>query len=271
MLNRIEHPGVIWLASDIHLGPDTPKTREIFHAFLDQACAEADALILCGDIFDVWIGDDAALDDPPPWLVPSLEAFRRTAGTISLWLARGNRDFLIGPSLARHLGAKLLPQPVLLATPIGDVLVTHGDEYCTDDIGYQRFKRLVRNPFVQGVYLSLSLARRRRIAQYARQRSMASHGQKASAMMDVTPDAVRAAFEQSGASVMVHGHTHRPGMHKIETPSGEKRRYVLPDWECEQEPYRGGWVSIDREGVEIHTLDSLIGRGSLPHARQAID
>src|SRR5690606_29981531 len=119
-------------------------TAAAFIRFLDRARHDADALILCGDIFEAWIGDDHALHDPPPWLAQALEALRTTAGDIPLWLGRGNRDFLMGPALARHLGAGLLDDEVLLRTAVGTVLLAHGDQYCTDDLEYQRLRRLVR-------------------------------------------------------------------------------------------------------------------------------
>src|SRR5690606_14742912 len=92
-LNSIALPGTVWLASDMHLGPATPETRDAFLRFLDQACAQADALFLCGDIFDAWIGDDLALHAPPAWLREVLDALARAAAALPLWLGRGNRDF----------------------------------------------------------------------------------------------------------------------------------------------------------------------------------
>src|SRR5690606_13312658 len=188
----------------MHLGPATPGTRTAFLQFLEQACAQADALFLCGDIFDAWIGDDLALDDPPAWLQEVLRALSRTAATLPLWLGRGNRDFLIGTALTDSLGAHLLGASVLLETSQGRVLVSHGDEYCTADVGYQRFKRIVHTPWIQRAYLSLGLARRRAIADWARRRSMASHSGKAPEIMDVTPEAVWRAFRRSGARSEEH-------------------------------------------------------------------
>src|SRR5690606_16083182 len=138
--------GTVWIASDIHLGPATPATAQAFHAFLDQACAQADALILCGDIFDAWIGDDFALASPPDWLAATLAKFQQVSEKIPLWLGRGNRDFLIGSTLATHVGAQLLPDPVILDSDAGTILLSHGDEYCTNDRNYQCFRRLVRYP-----------------------------------------------------------------------------------------------------------------------------
>src|SRR5690606_32434711 len=134
---------------------------------------------------------------------------------MTLWLGRGNRDFLMGRALADHVGAQILPDPVRLETDAGVILLSHGDEYCTDDHGYQRFRRIVRCPAVQWLYLQLSLSTRRRIADMARQRSMASNRHKSMEIMDVSPEAVKKAFSGTDADIMVHGHTHRPQIHHL--------------------------------------------------------
>lgn len=252
-LNKIALPGTVWLASDIHLGPQAPNTQNAFHAFLEQAARQADALVLCGDIFDAWVGDDMAIDAPPPWLAASIEKLRQTASAIPLWLGRGNRDFLIGPRLAQHLGAHLLPDALCLQTDAGDILLSHGDEYCIDDAGYQRFRRIVRTPWVQRLYLSLSLARRTRIADCARRRSMASNQRKATEIMDVAQRSIEQAFRQTSLALMVHGHTHRPGKHLLQVDGRACTRYVLPDWDYDHgQPARGGWLAIDRNGITLH-------------------
>ncbi|MCG2600472.1 MAG: metallophosphoesterase, partial [Achromobacter sp.] len=105
-MNKIVLSGPIWLASDLHLGPATPATSEAFLAFLQAAEEEAAALLLPGDIFDAWIGDDV-IRAAPPWLATALTALRATAGRIPVWLGRGNRDFLIGEELAAAVGARL--------------------------------------------------------------------------------------------------------------------------------------------------------------------
>ncbi|HUH60379.1 MAG TPA: UDP-2,3-diacylglucosamine diphosphatase [Candidimonas sp.] len=252
-MNKLPLAGVVWIASDIHLGPDTPATARAFGQFLDQACAQADALILCGDIFDAWIGDDFALNDPPQWLADVIQQLSRVASRMPLWLGRGNRDFLIGNTLARHVGAQLLPGSVCLQTDSGDILLSHGDEYCTSDAGYQRFRRIVRSPAVQYLFLQLSLARRRRIADWARRRSMAANRAKSTQIMDVNPEAVEQAFSFSGVPVLIHGHTHRPAVHRLTVNGRARQRIVLPDWDYDHEGApRGGWLSIDRHGPVLH-------------------
>ena len=254
-MNKLSLPGVVWLASDIHLGPQTPATQHAFHAFLDKACAQADALILCGDIFDAWVGDDVALTAPDQWLDDSLKKFKQVAAAIPLWLGRGNRDFLIGRQLVDYLGASLLPETVCLHTDYGDVLLSHGDEYCTADPGYQRFRRIVRNPWIQRAFLSLSINRRRQIAAWARSRSMAANRQKETRIMDVAPGAVEQAFTASGIKTMVHGHTHRPAVHQTQINGQACTRIVLPDWDFDHDDAaRGGWLSIDADGLNLHPM-----------------
>lgn len=256
-LNNLAIAGSVWIASDIHLGPHVPATARVFYQFLDEACANADALILCGDIFDAWIGDDVARVSPPDWLAEVLDRLRQVSACIPLWLGRGNRDFLLGKSFADAVGARMLPDVVCLETDAGRVLLSHGDEYCTDDVGYQRFRRLVRNPVIQSVFLKLGLGLRRRIAQMARQRSTASNQNKLKHIMDVSPSAIEQAFRATGVVNMVHGHTHRPAIHTLEIDGHTRQRFVLPDWDHDHSAApRGGWLVINGSGLHLHQTTS---------------
>lgn len=235
----------------MHLGPDSPATAAAFHDFLGQAAQRADALILAGDLFDAWIGDDVALR-PEPWLRTSLDALRATAARLPLWLGRGNRDFLIGRDLARQMGARLLPEPALLETDAGRILLAHGDEYCTADPGYQRARRIVRHAGVQRAYLALPLRARQGIAAWARKRSMRANQYKAAEIMDVEPAAIECALRAAKAPMLIHGHTHRPARHTLTVDGRRCERLVLPDWDFDHaDAVRGGWVAIDHDGVRL--------------------
>jgi UDP-2,3-diacylglucosamine hydrolase len=251
-LNKIRIRGTLWIASDIHLGENVPRTAGAFYEFLAQARHDADALILCGDIFDAWIGDDHAFKQPPAWLAQAIGQLRATAQAIPLWLAHGNRDFLMGPRLAQALGARLLTAPTCLDTDAGGILLAHGDEYCTDDVHYQRFRRVVHTPWVQSVFLVLPLGLRRAIARGARARSRQARHRKTLRIMDVQPQAIEQALREAGCTQMIHGHTQRPAVHDILVDGRAARRYVLPDWECDQaDPVRGGWIEVDARGIRL--------------------
>lgn len=266
LLNKLSLRGAVWLASDIHLGPNTPRTQAAFYRFLGQASQHSDALILGGDLFDAWIGDDIALKQPEPWLQEVLRALQHTGQQTQLYLARGNRDFLIGNMLCQRIGAALLPEPVVLDTDFGAILFSHGDEYCTDDKAYQRFRRLVRSPAIQSTFLALSPAWRQRIARFARKRSMAANQTKRSEIMDVNQTTVKEAFEQYPVETMVHGHTHRPAMHEYNLmPAAILRRVVLPDWDYDSTSSpRGGWLQIESKGLVLVDAPNGVHTRSCP-------
>ena len=255
--NKLALPeGPVWLASDLHLSADTPATQAAFLGFLQRAADEAAALLLPGDIFNVWIGDDV-IADPPPWLGEALAGMKAAAARLPLYLGHGNRDFLMGKRLVGELGAHLLPDSVLLQTSYGEVLLSHGDEYCTDDVVYQRWRAKIRKPWVQKLFLMRSLAWRLDYARKAREKSMQVKRGTPLEIMDVNQDAVQAAMSESGASLMVHGHTHRPARHVFAVDGRRCERWVLPDWDLDHAgPPRGGWLVIDRQGLRAHDLES---------------
>ncbi|HSN70241.1 MAG TPA: UDP-2,3-diacylglucosamine diphosphatase, partial [Steroidobacteraceae bacterium] len=142
----------------------------------------------------------------------------------------GNRDFLIGSRFAAETGIELLADGTVVDVEGHKVLLMHGDVLCTDDRSYQRLRRIVRNPIVQWLFRRLPLARRQRLANRIREGSREHTTMTAAAIMDVNPGAVRGAFERHGVDLLVHGHTHRPRVHRHDLATGHGTRIVLGDW-----------------------------------------
>jgi UDP-2,3-diacylglucosamine hydrolase len=239
--------------SDLHLQASHPRTAEAFFRFLAERAAQAERLYLLGDIFEYWAGDDD-LDDPFNRSV--VDALRRVSdgGTAVYWLG-GNRDFLVGAGFADAAGLTLLPEPHMATIGDRQVVLVHGDAQCTDDVKYMAFRAQVRDPAWQRQFLAMPLAQRKAIIAGLREGSRAAHGEKSYEIMDVTPAAVVALHADSGTDVIIHGHTHRPALHEADG----KRRYVLPDWELDAEPVRGGWIAIDEAGrILRHDLDGRV-------------
>jgi UDP-2,3-diacylglucosamine hydrolase len=228
--------------SDLHLQASHPRTAEAFFRFLAERAAHAERLYLLGDIFEYWAGDDD-LDDPFNHSV--VAALRRVsdAGTAVYWLA-GNRDFLVGTGFADAAGLTLLTEPHVATIGGRKVALVHGDAQCTDDVKYMAFRAQVRDPAWQSQFLAMPLAQRKAIIAGLREGSRAAHGEKSYEIMDVTPAAVAALHADTGTDVIIHGHTHRPALHE----AAGKRRYVLPDWELDDAPVRGGWIAITEDG-----------------------
>ncbi|MFD2294363.1 UDP-2,3-diacylglucosamine diphosphatase [Massilia sp. GCM10020059] len=236
--------------SDLHLQPSHPRNAEAFHRFLAERAMGSQSLYLLGDLFEYWAGDD---DLDAPFHQSIIAALRAVsdAGVAVYWIA-GNRDFLVGQAFAEAAGLTLLPEPHV--TDIGGQRITlvHGDAECTADTKYMEFRAQVRQPAWQQQFLAMPLAQRKAIIAGLREGSREAQGAKSYEIMDVTPDAVSDLFDRTGSNVIIHGHTHRPALHQ----QGQRRRFVLPDWEVDAEPPRGGWISIDSEGaIRRHGLD----------------
>jgi len=236
--------------SDLHLQPSSSATTALFLGFLEQHARRARQLYLLGDLFEYWAGDD---DMETPYLRRIVDALHATsnAGVEIYWIA-GNRDFLAGADFARAAGLTCLPDPYVAEIAGERVLLTHGDAQCTDDHDYQAFRLQVRNPQWQQAFLAQPLAQRKAIIEGMRKGSREAQLGKSMEIMDVNPGAIAALFDQTGTSLMIHGHTHRPAVHQHDG----RVRYVLPDWDGDVSPPRGGWLALDASGA-IHRHDAL--------------
>jgi UDP-2,3-diacylglucosamine hydrolase len=234
---------VALFVSDLHLQPAHPGTSAAFLAFLAERAMTAQQLYLLGDLFEYWAGDD---DLDTPFHRQIIKAIRAVsdAGVAVYWIA-GNRDFLVGPAFAQAAGLTLLCEPHVATVGGQRIALVHGDAECTDDIKYMEFRAQVRQAGWQAQFLAMPLAQRKAIIASLREGSREAHSTKPYEIMDVTPAAIADLFARTGADVIIHGHTHRPALHEADG----KRRYVLPDWDLDSEPARGGWIAIDAGGA----------------------
>lgn len=229
--------------SDLHLSVDLPKTTEAFFSFLREQALQSQSLYLLGDIFEYWAGDDD-MDDPFHRRV--IEALRALSdrGVAIYWIA-GNRDFLVGESFASACGMQLLDEPHVAKIGEQRVLLLHGDAQCIDDTAYMQFRAQVRNAEWQQSFLARPLSERKAIIAGMREGSRQAQREKSMAIMDVNPGEIRRLFDAHSVTIMIHGHTHRPGIHE----DHGRLRYVLPDWDCDDGAVRGGWIAIDAQGT----------------------
>jgi UDP-2,3-diacylglucosamine hydrolase len=211
--------------SDLHLSPEAPQLTALFLSWLHGRARGAGQLYILGDLFDAWIGDD---DDTYQGVEAALAALG-ASGT-RCFLLRGNRDFLLGRRFARRTGTTLLRDPTRITLADEPVLLMHGDLLCTDDVPYQRFRRRVRNPVIQWLFLRQPLRKRRRIAAEYRRKSQRAMAEKAADIMDVNATTVRRVMQRFGVRRLIHGHTHRPADHRLLLGREPAHRHVLADW-----------------------------------------
>ncbi len=230
-----------WFASDLHLDPSTPDIAGRFLRFLAGPVRGAQALFLLGDLFEAWIGDD----DPEPAHRDVIAALAATAadGT-RVFVMRGNRDFMLGPRFCAESGATLLEDPSLVTVFGERVLLTHGDGLCTDDGAYQRLRALVNDPGLREAFARLPIEARRRLAVEARAGSREHLAEASAYITDVNAAAVGRVFSDAGVTLMIHGHTHRPGVHNLAAGGADRMRVVLGAWHDEAHVVRwdgAGW------------------------------
>lgn len=235
--------------SDVHLQESLPGTTAAFLRFLQNDAVCSKALYLLGDLFEYWAGDD---DIDAPFNRPIIEALRTVtdAGTQLFWIG-GNRDFLINGGFAKATGCTMLNDGCVVVIAGKKIVLAHGDAQCTDDIDYIAFRNQVREPDWQAQFLAQPLTHRKAIIDGMREQSRLAQRDKPAQIMDVNPQAIAHVFNESGATVMIHGHTHRPAVHLAEAGNAQQIRIVLPDWHCESDAStdrRGGWVGVTDDG-----------------------
>ena len=214
---------VVDFISDIHLSETMPATAAAWERYL--ATTRADAVFMLGDVFEVWVGDDARTR---PFEARCVEAIASAARRVPVFVQHGNRDFLLGAGFAASSGTRLLADPAT-ATAFGrTLLLTHGDELCVDDVPYQLFRQQVRDPAYQQQFLSQPLEARLAIAAKMRAASRASHDEPVT-YADVDPPLAREWLAKAGTDTMIHGHTHRPGTQVLDGWT----RHVLSDWDLD--------------------------------------
>ncbi|HEV2229238.1 MAG TPA: UDP-2,3-diacylglucosamine diphosphatase [Steroidobacteraceae bacterium] len=232
--------------SDVHLGADSAPAIGQFLGFLSAHAARAEALYVLGDLFESWVGDDdrseAALE-----VCAALKAL--TAGGVPCFVLHGNRDFLLGPGFCERTGCVLLADPVVAELGGERVLLTHGDALCTDDRSYQELRSIVRRSYWQRRFLALPLAHREALADEVRAGSRRHIARTVPTIMDVNGEAVDRAFRAAAVRRMIHGHTHRPGVHDLTVDGASAQRIVLGAW-YEQ----GSYLSYERGRFELRAL-----------------
>lgn len=230
--------------SDLHLHASERETFDVWQRYLRQTPAQA--VFILGDLFEVWVGDDAI--GPVEVSASESDSFEQRCAALlkacaarrDVFFMRGNRDFLIGDSFTRACGIRLLHDPTVLAFAGERWLLSHGDALCLADTEYMAFRALVRSPGWQADFLAQPLEQRQQAARAMRGHSEA-HKKSQLSMVDVDTPAALAWLKAGDAHRLIHGHTHRPADHAL---SGGSQRIVLSDWDMHARPPRAQVLRI---------------------------
>jgi len=232
-----------YFIADLHLSADRPDITRCLTAFLADEAPKADALYVLGDLFEAWIGDD----DINPFTTEVAHAFKALSDKGKpIYFIHGNRDFLIRDGFAKRAGMTLLPEREVVDLYGKPTLIMHGDELCTRDVEYQKFRKKARGWWWPRLMLLFPLSKRREIARKGREKSQSNTSNLNLSIMDVTPEEVVNAMDAAHVSRLIHGHTHRPAIHDVTLPSGSGQRIVLGDWYTQ-----GSVLKVSETDVEL--------------------
>lgn len=233
--------------ADLHLDDSRPQITQLFERYLASTEVRgADALYILGDLVEAWVGDDD--DAELPQRIARATRAVREAG-VPVYFMAGNRDFLLGEDFARQAGFELLEDGTVHTLHGRPTLLMHGDVLCTGDVAYQTVRRQVRTPEWKAQILAMPLEARRAFAAKSRAESRAHTGSAMEAIMDVDAGAVADAMRKAGVTRLIHGHTHRPAIHRFALDGAPAERIVVGDW-YEQ----GSVLRVDADGVELRGL-----------------
>ncbi len=217
--------------SDLHLGPNTPNETKLLEKFLQNQGSKAQDIFILGDLFEYWVGNDIENS----WFSPITKELNRLKDLgVGLFFINGNRDFLINKEFLKINKLKQLPDPYKINLAGQNILLSHGDIFCTNDKSYMRFRRFTQSKILRKIFLSLPTKIRQKIALKFRQTSQNKKDNTELKIMDVNDLTVKKYLKKFNGKILIHGHTHKPNVHNITYDNGISdiiaKRYVLGDW-----------------------------------------
>ncbi len=222
------------IIADLHLVSNEVEKTQLFVKFCQQEATKVDQLFILGDLFNTWLGDDLSLPNYP--LV--ISTLKELSQSVNIFVMAGNRDFLMSKNFEQASGAKIINSPFLLEDNKQKLVLTHGDELCTDDESYQQLKSILQHPITKFIFLRLPKKWRLKLGGQLRKKSTEAQQYKSRKIMDVNNESVQQLMQKYPNSDLIHGHTHRLDTHKNE----DFVRYVLGDWSATQ----GNAIKIDK-------------------------
>ncbi len=212
--------------SDLHLSAEREDITQCFLAFLKNETHNADALYILGDLFEVWLGDD----DVTPFSEIIANSIKEVSQRMPVYFIHGNRDFALKGDYAKACNMTILPEQEVILLYGKPVLISHGDELCTRDIEYMKFRKKARGWWWPRLMLAIPLPLRKKLAKKGRETSKHNQAQLTKEIMDVTQSEVERTMHHFSVNLFIHGHTHRPAIHSFQSNSKQLNRIVLGDW-----------------------------------------
>lgn len=227
----------IMCISDLHLSEEATVLNENFLALMGRIPESYEALFILGDLFDWWPGDDA------------INAYYKTIASAlralhcPVFFLPGNRDYLPNKKWLKLANASRLPDTHSILVANKKVTFLHGDELCTEDVGYQKLRKITRKYWLQWLYQKIPLSLKNKIAKQFN-RSNLKKKPVSNRVYAPVESAINQIVKQEQCDILVHGHIHQVGIY----PKNSYTRVVLPDWR----PNHYQSLTITKESIVLN-------------------
>ena len=239
-MNSISENDILFI-SDLHLSEKRPELVEGFINFCSNKAIKANSLYILGDLFDAYLGDD---DKNSTLQIVISELKKLNTNNVKVFFMRGNRDFLVDQEFSQLSNSEIILDPKILDFYEKKILLMHGDLLCTDDKEYMEFRKYIQSKKIKNEILSKPLPDRVKLSNSLRAKSKSANATKSDDIMDVNQFSVIRTMKSHNVKILIHGHTHRPMVHKINEINGS--RCVLGDWD------KHGWyLKLNKMGLEL--------------------
>jgi UDP-2,3-diacylglucosamine hydrolase len=215
-----------YFISDLHLSETYPEITKKFTDFLVSVTAKCKALHILGDLFEVWIGDDAASS----FQLEIAKQLKSASKHFPIYFMPGNRDFLLGKHYCQMAGMNYLSDPSVITINQGKIVLMHGDGLCSDDKLFQFYRYIVRSSIFIKIFCILPLKWREKIALKMRLNSKKRNQKISIELMDINSGTLVHRMDKQNVSQAIYGHTHRPSIRLVQCTKGLKQVFVLSDW-----------------------------------------
>ena len=244
----------VYFASDNHLGaPNQEKSKvreKQFVVWLDTIKADAAAIYLMGDLFDVWIEYKRVV---PKGFVRVLGKLAELADSgISIHFFVGNHDMWMKDYFETELGIPVYYEPQQITLNNTSFFIGHGDGLGPGDKGYKRMKKVFRNPIIQWLYRLIHPDLGLRIAQHLSLRNRLISGDDDKIYNGPESEWLvhycREKLKTQNIDYFIFGHRHLP----LDIELSKNSRYInLGDW-LEYNTY----AVIDSNSVTLSTWET---------------
>ena len=231
--------------SDLHLSPNTFENNQLFFSLLNKWENSIDALYILGDFFDYWVGDD----DDNAFIAEIKAGFSKFTKNTPIYFLGGNHDFAVGKQFAKDTGIQLIKDCTVIKHQDKKILLSHGDIFCSLDIGYQRMKKVLQNPILVYILRKIPLKWRYAIKNKLEKESNSTYNQIKPEKYKIVDSTITKYMLKYSANIVIHGHTHDPGHYKVNLSNGYYAdRFEIPDWVGSP---AGGYVLFNDNKIEI--------------------